>query len=145
MLLLSLGGKLLANGATVEPDPILFAARAESALRAAGFETKRVKRPMGLLVYGRKEGCRAMIGEYSPYGTFAETLALRAAPVGPLRFAWRGRIHDEAPKLVPLTEYYLRRELVRIGIQAPRAPIAALALSPGCPTPDLRPLESLPA
>lgn len=145
VLLLSLAGKLAANRATVEPDSDLFAARAESALRAGGFETKRMKRPMGLLVYGKKGGCRAMIAEYAPHGTFAATLAKRAAPIGPLTFAWRGGRYEAAPKLRPLSEYYLRRELLRIGVDAPRAPIAALALSPGCPPPDLGALEILPA
>ncbi|HMJ92698.1 MAG TPA: hypothetical protein VK472_01225 [Allosphingosinicella sp.] len=145
VLLLSLGGKLLANRATVEPDNVLFAARAEAALRGAGFETKRVKRPMGLLVYGEGGGCRAMIGEYAPHGTFADTLAKRAAPIGPLRFAWRGRVYGEAPKLMPLAAYYLRRELLRIGLDAPRAPIAAVALTPGCTLLDVAPLASLPA
>jgi hypothetical protein len=145
ILLLSLSGKLLANRATVEPDAGLFAARAEQALSASGFETKRVKRPMGLVVYGEKDGCRAMIAEYAPHGTFADTLVKRAAPVGPLRFAWRGATHEAAPKLRPLAEYYVRRELLRIGVDVPRAPIAALALTPGCPAPNLGALESLPA
>ena len=143
-LLMSLGAKLLANGPAAEPDQRLFAFRAEALLRAAGYEAVQDRRPFGILVYGRKQGCRAMIGDYTPYGTFADIFAQRAAPIGPLRFAWRGAVYEGAPKLLPLGEFYFRREAVRIGMNVPRAPIAAIALSPGCAMPDLSGLAALP-
>jgi hypothetical protein len=144
-LALSLGGKLLANGTAPEADQDLFAARAEAALEAAGYRAVRDRRPFGILVHGRRGACRAMIGDYTPYGTFEDVFAQRAAPIGPLRFAWRGTISAEAPKLLPLGLFYLRREAVRVGLAVPRNPIAALALSPNCPAPDLTPLATLPA
>ena len=131
-LLLSLGGKLLAVGPAAAPDQDMFAARAAETLRARGFAVRSERRPLGILTYGDRPGCRMMIGDYTPYGTFADTYARRAAPVGPLSFAWRGTLRAEAPKLVPLTLFYLRRELLRLGIEAPRFPIAAIAASPGC-------------
>lgn len=144
-LLLSLGGKLLANHAAPEADQGLFAARAEALLEAAGYQAIQDRRPFGILVYGRKGGCRAMIGDYTPYGTFEDVFAQRSAPIGPLRFAWRGAAYEKAPKLLPLGEFYLRREALRVGLAVPRNPITALALSPDCPAPDLTALASLPA
>ena len=147
LLLASLGGKLLANGPEPQPDQRLFAARAAALLRANGFATTSQARPLGILTHGRKPGCRIMVGDYTPYGTFADVFARHAAPIGPLRFAWRGTVHEEAPKLVPLGTFYLRREALRIGIAAPRSPIAAFAASPGCNTEalDWTRLASLPA
>ena len=145
VLALSLGAKLLANRSAPEPDPGLFAERAQAVLRAAGYQAVQNRQPSTILVYGRKGACRAMIGDYTPYGTLADRFAQHAAPIGPLRFAWRGATYAEPPKLRPLTEYYVRRELLRIGLGTPRAPIAAIALSPGCAPPDLAPLETLPA
>ena len=147
VLLASLGGKLLANRPAPEPDQQLFAARAGELLRANGFATTSEPRPLGILTHGRKAGCRIMIGDYTPYGTFADVFARHAAPIGPLRFAWRGTTYVEAPKLVPLATFYLRREALRIGIAAPRSPIAAFAASPGCDTRalDWTRLASLPA
>ena len=144
-LLLSLGGKLLANRPSSEADQDLFAARAEAVVEAAGYRAFRDRRPFGILVYGRKGGCRAMIGDYTPYGTFEDVFVQRAEAVGGLRFAWRGTTYEKAPKLLPLGLFYLRREAVRIGLAVPRNPITALALSPGCPAPDLTPLATLPA
>jgi hypothetical protein len=145
LLALSLGGKLLANGPAPEADQLLFAGRTQALLQAQGYEAVQDRRPFGILVYGEKKGCRAMIADYTPYGTLADAIALRAAPIGPLRFAWRGSAYDEAPKLLPLGQFYLRREAVRIGVAIPRSPIVAMALSPGCAAPDLGALKSLPA
>jgi len=55
-----------------------------------------------------------------------------------LRFAYRGRVYDSAPKLRPLFAYFAARELRRIGVAAPRTPIVAYAASAGC---DLRGLQ----
>jgi hypothetical protein len=145
LLFLSLGAKLLANRAVPDSDPQLYADRAQALLRADGFETRLDKRPFGLLVHGARPGCRILIGDYSPYGTFAEVFRKHANEVGPLRFAWRGRLWNEAPKLLPLAEFYLRREMLRIGMPMDRRPVTAVAASPGCAPPDLGPLAALPA
>lgn len=144
-LLVSLGGKLLTNRQSPADDQSLFAARATALLRSSGYATKVEMRKVGILVLGRKAGCRAMIGNYTPYGTFANDFADLAGPVGPLRFAWRGSLYDSAPKLMPLTLFYLRREALRIGFEPRRLPIAAIAVSPGCGVPDPAGLASLPA
>ena len=138
LLLASLAGKLLAVAPAAAPDEELFAARAANLLRANGFAVRFERRPLGILTYGDRPGCRMMIGDYTPYGTFADIFAKRAEPIGPLAFAWRGETSREAPKLVPLTFFYLRRELLRLRMAAPRLPIAAVAASPGC---DIRSLD----
>lgn len=129
---LSLAGKLLANQAPPDPDRRAFDTSARSMLEAAGLATRSDARRFGTLLSGSSGGCRLILGEYDPHGTFAELFRHLAAPVGPLRFAWRGRVYARAPKTAGLAGFYVWRELRRVGVAAPRAPIAAWAASPGC-------------
>jgi hypothetical protein len=137
LLALSLAGKLAANQAAAGPDPRRFDAEAAAMLRAAGFAAAVEHRPFGSLLHGGKSGCRLILAEYDPHGTFAELLRELAAPVGPLRFAWRGRVYTAAPRTQALVHFYLWRELRRVRIAAARAPLAAWAASPGCDTRSL--------
>jgi hypothetical protein len=97
-----------------------------------GFATASELRPLGTLVYARRGACRLMLADYSPSGTFADPIAARAEAIGPLRFVYRGEVFDRAPKLIPLTDFYLWREQGRLGFAAPRHPIVAVAASPQC-------------
>jgi hypothetical protein len=147
LLALSLAGKLLANQAPPGADPGLFVRSAGAMLRDGGFEASVEPRKAVILVRGARGGCRLILGEYDPHGTFAELYRELAAPVGPLRFAWRGRVYEAAPKVRGLAAFYGWRELRRIGLAPPRAPIAAWAATPGCDTGrlDWGRLASLPA
>jgi hypothetical protein len=147
LLALSLAGKLAANQAAEGPDPRRFDAEAAAMLRSAGFAAAVEHRPFGSLLHGSRGGCRMILAEYDPHGTFAALLGELAAPVGPLRFAWRGRTYTAAPRRRALLDFYLWRELRRVRIAAPRAPLAAWAASPGCDTQglDWGRLASLPA
>jgi hypothetical protein len=147
LLAVSLVGKLASNQAAEGPDPHRFDAEAAAMLRSAGFAAVIEHRPFGSLLHGSKSGCRLILAEYDPHGTFAELLRELAAPVGPLRFAWRGGTYAEAPRRRALVDFYLWRELRRVRIDAPRAPLAAWAASPDCDTRSLdwRRLASLPA
>jgi hypothetical protein len=107
-------------------------------LRARGFAILFDRRTFGILVDGRRDGCRLVVGDYTPYGTFADRFDQLAEPIGPLRFVYRGAVHAQAPKLVPLLDHYRVRELRRVGLPALRHPIAAVAASPGC---DLTPFD----
>lgn len=142
-LAISLGGK----AATLVPAPTLdlrpFQQAATRLLAAHGFVSK-VERYGP--VTGHKGACRVLLGDYSPYGTFDALFREVAAPVGPLRFAYRGTLSASPPKLMPLMEFYLWREAGRIGIAVPRHPVSAIAASPACAAEqlDMRALASLP-
>lgn len=135
LLLVSLAAKAALTAPAPEPDGRRLAVEAAAMLGGQGFVTAFEQRPLGTLVHGRRGDCRLLVGDYTPYGTFADIFAARARPVGPLRFVYRGAFYARAPKLVPLTEFYIYRELRRIGIPARRRPLIAVAASPGC---DLR-------
>jgi hypothetical protein len=132
LLFASLAMKAFLTAPAPEPDSLRFVGEAAAMLGAEHFATGFDRRPFGILVDGRRGGCRLRVGDYSPYGTFADRFAERARPVGPLHFAYRGVLYVRAPKLVPLIDFYIRRELRRVGLPAARHPIAAVAASPGC-------------
>jgi len=142
-LAISLGGK----AATLAPAPTQdlrpFQQAAVRLLAGHGFAAK-VERYGP--VTGHKGACRVLLGDYSPYGTFDALFHEVAAPVGPLRFAYRGRISAAPPKLLPLMEFYIWREAGRVGIAVPRHPVSAIAASPACAAEqlDMRALASLP-
>ena len=131
-LTMTLGLKAAWTRDAPKPDAGLFADRALRFLQESGFETRQEKRRFGIISYGRKGGCLMMLAEYRPHGINAEPLAAHARPLSPLRFAWRGALADSAPKLLPLSEFYLDRELRRAGFQPTRHPIVAVAGSEGC-------------
>jgi len=88
-----------------------------------------------------------MLAEYDPHGTFDRLLRERAAPVGPLRFAWEGHVEETVPKAQALVRFYLWRELRRVRIPARRQPLVAWAAGPRCDTSHIAwsRLASLPA
>jgi hypothetical protein len=132
LLAASLGGKLLASRPAAKVDRAGFARQAASFLRASGYAVEVGRIPINPLIYGTRAGCRLMIGDYDPHGTMANVFDRAARPVGPLHFYYRGVAYGSAPKLRPLTEYYVRRELVQIGRPVARRPVLAVAASPGC-------------
>ena len=140
LLALSLGGKLAASAAPPGPDPAAAAAAAASALAGAGFAARlvRMERSPGIVVEAVLGRCRVVAGDHPPHGTFAAVYRDLARPVGPLRYAYRGRLRDREPKLAALADFYLWRELRRIGVSARRAPLLAVAASPAC---DLAPVD----
>ena len=131
-LTMTLGLKAAWTRDAPKPDARLFADRALHFLHDAGFATRQEKRRFGIISYGRKGACLVMLAEYRPHGINAEPLAAHAAPLGPLRFAWRGTVEEAAPKLIPLSEFYLDRELRRAGFQPIRHPIVAVAGNDNC-------------
>ena len=138
LLLVSLAAKAAVTAPSADPDPRRFAGEAAAMLRARGFATLFDRHTFAILVEGRRGSCRLLVGDYNPYGTFADRFDQLARPVGPLRFAYRGALHAQAPKVVPLLDFYMSRELRRVGFHARRHPIVAVAASPGC---DLAPFD----
>jgi hypothetical protein len=131
-LTMTLGLKAAWTRDAPKPDARLFADRALSFLQQSGFDTRQEKRRFGIISYGRKGSCLMMLAEYRPHGINAEPLAAHAAPLGPLRFVWRGALAESAPKLLPLSEFYLQRELRRAGFHPIRHPIVAVGASQSC-------------
>ncbi len=72
-----------------------------------------------------------MIAEQDPRGTFTDLLAVFGRPFGPLRYVWRGALHDAVPRGATV-EYYLQRELRRLGSAPERHPVFAVAAGPDC-------------
>lgn len=132
MIVVTLGLKAIWTRDAIGPDAAFYVARAEGMLRAEGFATRRLTRPFATLLFGRKGRCAIMLAEYPPNGTFVAALQNHARGIGPLAFAWRGRLSFRPPKLVPLTLFYLRRELSRLGIATTREPITAIAVGRQC-------------
>jgi hypothetical protein len=129
---LSLSGKLLANRMEPAPDAGLLDARLAGLLRAGGYRVAPESHGFAILLRGQRPGCTILAGDYDPHGTFDETFRQISARIGPLRFAYRGRSAASAPKLRPLLDFYVRRELRRVGMTPARMPIIAYAASPGC-------------
>ena len=146
LLALSLGAKLALARAEPAPDQRLLADRATAFLKANGFAAAHAQRPLGVAIYATKGACRLAIREYDAHGTFAESHKIVARRIGPLHYVYRNRLSERAPKLLPLTEYFVGREARRVGLPVPRAPILAVAATPACPLAELdwSPLATLP-
>jgi hypothetical protein len=129
---LSLSIKLIASRAEPQPDQRLFATTIASFLERQGFRAQPERRPLGMVVHGWKGNCRLMVREYEPHGTYADIYEKRARPIGLLSYVYRGGVSRSTPTLLPLTEYYVGRELRRVRIGVPRAPVLAVAASRGC-------------
>lgn len=133
LLALSIGSKALFSRPAPAIRDLQLSADGAALLAAAGFVTSVETRPFGNIVHARRGPCRLMLAEYSSYGTMAVPLAALAAPIGRLRFAWRGVVHETAPKLLPLVDFYVRRELRRAGFHPAHRPIIAFAAGRRCP------------
>ena len=134
LLLVSLGGKLAAASGTPNLDPHTAAASAARMLTNAGFDARivEISRSPRVFVEATRGECRLIAGEYPPHSTFREVYLDLAAPIGPLRFAHRGRLLDREPKVLGLLDFYRWRELRRVGIAARRHAIIAVAAGPEC-------------
>ena len=132
LLALTLGLKVAASTPQDEGDRQLFAATVADMLTDRGFAVQMERRPIGMVVAAQKEGCSMTVREYPPEGTFASTFAEQARAIGPLRFAYRGALVAEPPKMRPLTANYLRRVQQRLGMTPAREPIIAIAAAPAC-------------
>jgi hypothetical protein len=146
VLLLTLGVKLLWTRDAPAPDHALFVVTAEAILQGQGFRTGRIVKRFGTIVRGERDACRLTVADYPADGTLAEPLEAESRGIGPLRFVWAGEASLRAPKLRPLAEFYLKRELGRLGFHPARRPIIAVAANPACAgiALDWTPLTTLP-
>jgi hypothetical protein len=132
LLALTLGLKVAASTPQDQGDRHLFEASVAGMLTDRGFAVHMESRPIGIVVAAQKDDCRMTVREYPPEGTFASTFFEQARAIGPLRFAYRGALVAEPPKVRPLVANYMRRIQQRLGMSPAREPIIAIAAASAC-------------
>jgi hypothetical protein len=136
LLVLSIGTKTAATARDPTLEPGITVSAVQRLLEDAGYDADIVhlNRSPGVLVKGVLGGCRILAGEYPVHDTFAAVYGNLAAQNGRLQFAHRGALHETPPKTRAMFDFFLWRELSRIGIAAQRAPVDAVIASPACRT-----------
>ena len=132
----------------VEDEPAALQALAKS-LSAKGYSVV-VPRADLPIVQAQLGGCRLTARVLDPHATYRDTELLKLPRGWTVTYVWRGGTGETLPRLGPLVEYYLARELVRTGFAASRAPVIMVSHQSGCALPgaivsDLRAsLERVP-
>jgi hypothetical protein len=137
LLALSLGVKAAATSADPSPNHFMTLTSLRSMLDDAGFDAqiRHLQRSPGLLVEATSEECGIVGGEYPVHDTFLKVYQKMAQPRDRLIFAYRGLLYEHPPKARSMLDYFIWRELRRVGISHQRTPVFALTVSPKC---DLR-------
>ncbi len=87
-------------------------------------------------VRAAQAGCVLVVRLLDPYATFRDTELAKLPPGWTVAYAWRDSWQSSLPRLGPLAEFYLGREIARIGSTASRAPVLMLSVSPRCGRPN---------
>jgi hypothetical protein len=134
LLVVTLGLKLVASAHSPAEDPAVAAGAVQRMLAQQGFASRVVEidRSPKVYVAASRGECRIVAGDYPPHSTFRDVYAQLARDVGPVRFAYRGVLRDDEPKVFGLLDYFRWRELRRAGFAVVRRPIVAVAASPAC-------------
>ena len=131
----SLAGKVAVQDVAITEDRLGAAQALAASIAGQGYAVA-FARPGLPVVRAERGNCRLVARVLDPHGTFRDTEQRRAPPGWRFAYAWRGSIDTSLPRLGPLGEYYLARELARVGFVAHRAPVVMLAIQPGCPPID---------
>jgi len=134
ILLLSVLGKLIAARPDPSPDAapvatVLAGVFSDSGLEARVIETRHAP---GVYVEARVGECHILAGDYPSNDTYADVYQALAGPFGSLHYAYRGVLQARPPKLRALFDFYLWREIRRVGLPRRRAPVIAVAATPDC-------------
>ena len=130
-LVASLGIKVASLGAKPRVDARRFLADMGAALQGQDFAVAmHGSRTRWLLA--ERGACRIKARYYPPHGTLRDSIEALGASFGPTRYIYRGEWRPAPPKLRPLMEYYLQRELARVGVAIPMPAVAAVSASPAC-------------
>jgi hypothetical protein len=134
LLALSIGAKTAAASGDPAAEPAVTVEAVQRLLAGAGYDAKIVHltRSPRLLVEAAAGDCRMLAGDYPVHDTFANVYRNLAVEKGRLRFVHRGELHESPPKARAMFDFFLWRELSRVGIAARRAPVVALITSTGC-------------
>lgn len=135
VIVASLALKLAVQDVAVGEDRRVAVAALGEALVSAGYSVS-VAGPQLPIVRAVRAGCKSTARVLDPHATYRDT-ELNKLPRGwTVAYAWRGSWRTALPRFGPLGEYYVARELARIGQAASRAPVIMLSSQPGCARPD---------
>lgn len=138
----SLALKLAVHDVSVEGDQRVTAAALADSLAEKGYSAD-VPRAEVPVVAAKRGNCSFTARVLDPHGIYHDTELLKLPRGWSVAYVWRGTVSQSLPRLRPLTEYYIARELGRIGLPAARAPVVMVLLQPACPPPDPAALEVL--
>jgi len=142
LLAVTLAPKLLSAGRTAQADDSRLARDMVTMLRGQGFRAVAVPHHLFSHALAEKGACRLMAANAPATGYLRTRFAEAAATVGPTLYFYRGPGLGGFPRFRPVVEEYLQHWGYRIGLVVPRAPVIAIAASPGC-RPDALPWASL--
>lgn len=138
LILLSLAVKQTAINYTAKQDQNRLSRDIAKILLANGYAVTLVPRPHNntTIIKSKKGACHVWLRDATVHGDH-----LRASnrqmlgTAGPVRFAYRGEWRDDFPSLWIEMLWRTQRELGRVGIGFPMAPVLAVAASPECRPP----------
>jgi hypothetical protein len=139
VLAVSLGLKLAVQNAVVEEDSQGAVTGLATALSEVGYSVS-VPRTDLPIVRAEQPGCTLTARVLDPHATYHDTELHKLQPGWRIAYVWRGKARSILPRIGPLGEYYVAREMARLGLTASRAPVVMLSLSPGC---DGLPVDAL--
>lgn len=131
----SLALKLAVHDVSVEGDQRVTAAALAGALAGQGYSAA-IPRAEVPVVQAQRGHCNFTARVLDPHGIYHDTELLKLPHGWSVAYVWRGTSSRSLPRLGPLTEYYIARELGRISLPAARAPVVMLLLQPACAPPD---------
>jgi hypothetical protein len=129
---LSLALKLAVLDVAVAEDQNTALRDLQSAIAAQGY-TASVPRADLPIVRGDRAGCSFTARVLDPHGLFRDTELLKLPKGWAVQYGWRGGWTADLPRLGPLVEYYLARQVARFGVESRHAPVIMLSHAPGCP------------
>jgi hypothetical protein len=124
--------KLIGVGRIAEPDGARLARDMGAALAAQGFRTAVVAYHLFDYVLARKGDCTLVAANMDAAGSLRERFAEETARIGPVLYHYGDATGPDFPRLAPAVAEHLQIWAYRIGIVAGRAPVIAIAASPGC-------------
>jgi hypothetical protein len=127
--------KLAVHDVSVEGDQRVTAAALAGSLAGQGYSAA-IPRAEVPVVAARRGYCSFTARVLDPHATYHDTELLKLPRGWSVAYVWRGAASRTLPRLGPLTEYFIARELGRIGLPAARAPVVMVLLQPACPPPD---------
>jgi hypothetical protein len=135
VLAASLALKLAVHDVSVEGDQRVTVAALAGSLTQQGYEVSIPRSEVPVLV-AKKRNCSFTARVLDPHGTYHDTELLKLQPGWSVAYVWRGHTSQSLPRLGPLAEYYISREIGRIGLPTERRPVVMVRLQPGCEPPD---------
>ena len=137
---LSLALKLSVLGVTVEEDQPAALRDLRAALISQGYGVT-IPRADLPIVRAERAGCAITARVLDPHGIYRDTELLKLPQGWTVAYGWRGEWQDSLPRLGPLVEYYLARQLARFGVGARHAPVVMLSRAADCALPGAAALD----